>query len=81
MVVYNWEWRCLQYLILKLVKIYFAKHHISDYLSFLQSGVVTILRPDLLDFESQQQFIVTIEAYDTVLPLNQRRQVYYTHCI
>lgn len=36
---------------------------------------MSILRPDLLDYEGQGQFILTIEAYDLVTPVNERRHV------
>lgn len=36
---------------------------------------MTILRPDLLDYEGQRQFVLTIEAHDLVTPLNERRHV------
>lgn len=36
---------------------------------------MTIQRPDLLDYEGQRQFIVTIEAFDLVTPESARRHV------
>lgn len=36
---------------------------------------MTILRPDLLDYEGQREFTVVIEAYDLVTPVNERRHV------
>ena len=41
----------------------------------LQNGVIIVLRPDLIDYETNQQFDIVIIAYDLVLPVNQRRQV------
>jgi phosphatidylserine synthase len=41
----------------------------------LQNGVITVLRPDLIDYETNQQFDIVVIAYDLVLPINQRRQV------
>ena len=41
-----------------------------------QAGVIIVLRPDLIDYEINQQFDLVIVAHDLVLPENQRRQVY-----
>ncbi len=41
----------------------------------LQSGAVSILRPDLLDYERQQRFELLIEVYDLATPINERRSV------
>ena len=38
-------------------------------------GAVIVLRPDLIDYETDPQFDLVIVAYDLVMPLNQRRQV------
>ena len=34
-----------------------------------------VLRPDLIDYETNQQFDIVVIAHDLVLPENQRRQV------
>ena len=47
----------------------------DDYLNISQNGVIIVLRPDLIDYETNQQFDIVIIAYDLVLPENQRRQV------
>lgn len=37
--------------------------------------MVTILRPDLLDYEGQREFSITVEAHDLVTPETARRYV------
>ncbi len=41
---------------------------------------MVILRPDLLDHESQQSFTITVVAHDLVTDITDRRQV-KSHCI
>lgn len=41
----------------------------------MQSGGIIVLRPDLIDYETNTQFDIVIIAHDLVLPENQRRQV------
>lgn len=41
----------------------------------LQSGAVTILQPNLLDYERQQRFELLIEVHDLATALNERRSV------
>ena len=41
----------------------------------LQSGAIILLRPDLIDYETNTQFDLVVVAHDLVLPVNQRRQV------
>ena len=44
-------------------------------MSTLQSGTVTVLRPDMIDYETTSQFDLIVTATDLVLPVNERRQV------
>ena len=37
--------------------------------------MISVLRPDLIDYETNQQFDIVVIAHDLVLPVNQRRQV------
>ena len=41
----------------------------------LQSGTVTVLQPDLIDYETNTQFDLVITASDLVVPENERRTV------
>ena len=41
----------------------------------LQSGTVTVVRPDMIDYETTSQFDLVITATDLVVPESGRRQV------
>jgi len=41
----------------------------------VQSGTVTVVRPDMIDYETTSQFDLVITATDLVVPESGRRQV------
>ena len=41
----------------------------------LQSGTVTVVRPDMIDYETTSQFDLVVTATDLVVPESGRRQV------
>ena len=41
----------------------------------LQSGTVTVVRPDMIDYETTSQFDLVVTATDLVVPESRRRQV------
>ena len=41
----------------------------------LQSGTVTVVRPDMIDHETTSQFDLVVTATDLVVPESGRRQV------
>ena len=47
-------------------------HHCTN---TLQSGTITVVRPDLIDYEAVSQFDLIVTATDLVVPANERRQV------